>query len=430
MAKLGIYYNIFINYLTFIESNSDLEKSKQKYEEMELKLEQKYSEMSKDIAMREREREMEYLQKKQDLDERDDRLKQMYTDFDSTKEKEMMEISKKIKTTHELIKTVMHLHQDDISNFDGVNISKDSHPPNFSFDITKQVKINESQNSNQDSEEKDKIIIREPLEVFEIEDEMKQMISPDKDSFHDSHDDDRILKAYQPGDRHSRNSDSFPNVFMSPKFKSFEDSHFNGEKLNIDSSNKKSTDNSRDDQLQSQRFSYGAMDFDNESSNQRDIRKKSRVSHLKHPESPEEDEELDYKARLRQSLMASSKPKPSKMHTNQEHDNIDSANSSENAHRKNEHSNSPLNENYNDFEEFTTNYKKKQQEILNEFNSINQNNFHLVNQLANNLNSEDEGEQHSQNSVRMSNKEIEFDAKVTLTSCLTIYLGWTYSLRY
>jgi hypothetical protein len=383
---------------------------------MELKLEQKYSEMSKDIAIREREREMENLQKKHELDERDDRLKQMYKDFDSTKEKEMNEIAKKIKTTHELIKTVMHLHQDDISNFDGVNESKDSHPPNFSFDISKQVKINESQNSNQDSEEKDKIIIREPLEVFEIDDDLKQMNSPDKDSFHDSHD-DKILKAYQPGDRHSRNSDSFPNVFMSPKFKSFEDNQFNGEKLNIDSSNKKSTDNSRDDQLQSQRFSYGAIDFDNESSNQREIRKKSRVTHLKHPESPEEeDEELDYKARLRQSLMASSKSKPSNTQTNKEHDNDDIAsdNSSENIQRKKEHSNSPLNENYNDFEEFTTNYKKKQQEILDEFNSINKNNFHLVNQLAHNLNSEDEGEQHSQNSVRMSNKEIEFDPKVIL----------------
>jgi hypothetical protein len=398
---------------------------------MESKLEQKYSEMSKDIAIREREREMENLQKKHELDERDDRLKQMYKDFDSSKEKEMMEIAKKIKTTHELIKTVMHLHQDDISNFDGVNESKDSHPPNFSFDISKQVKINESQNSNQDSEEKDKIIIREPLEVFEIDDDLKQMNSPDKDLFHDSSD-DKILKAYHPGDKHSRNSDTFPNVFMSPKFKSFEDNQFNGEKLNIDSSNKKSTDNSRDDQLQSQRFSYGAIDFENESSNQREIRKKSRVSHLIHPESPEaEEEELDYKARLRQSLMASFKPKPSKTQINKKHDNDDIAsdNSSKNAQRKNERSHSPLNENYNDFEEFTTNYKKKQQEILDEFNSINKNNFHLVNQLANNLNSEDEGEQHSQNSVRMSNKEIEFDPKVTLTLCLTIYLGWAFSLR-
>lgn len=70
------------------------------------------------------------------------------------------------------------------------------------------------------------------------------MNSPDRDSNHDYQDDDKILKAFHPGDNHSRNRDSFPNVFMSPKFKSFEDNLLNAERLNIESSNKKSSENS------------------------------------------------------------------------------------------------------------------------------------------------------------------------------------------
>lgn len=200
--------------------------------------------MKKDIAMREREREMEHLQRKQEIDEKEDTINKMQRDFETTKEKQMSEISKKIRTTHELIKTVMHLHQDDISNFEGGNVFKHSGPRNLSFDISKQMKINDSQNSNRDSDEKDKVINCEPLEVFDTDDDMKQMNSPDRDSNHDFQDGDKILKAFHPDDNLSRNRDSFPNVFMSPKFKSFEDNLLNSERLNIESSHKKSSENS------------------------------------------------------------------------------------------------------------------------------------------------------------------------------------------
>lgn len=144
--------------VSVLGKNSELEKAKQKYLEMESKLDLKYSEMKKDIAIREREREMEYLQRKQEMDEREDRINKMYKDFDITKEKEMFEISKKIRTTHELIKTVMHLHQDDISSFEGGNVFRHSGSRALSFDISKQSKVNDSQNSNRDSDEKDKVI--------------------------------------------------------------------------------------------------------------------------------------------------------------------------------------------------------------------------------------------------------------------------------
>lgn len=112
----------------------------------------------------------------------------------------------------------------------------------------------------------------------------------------------------------------------------------------------------------------------------------------------------------------------------QSDDDNKSQNDSELAKDKNEYVMSPLNEHYNDFEEFTNNYKKKQQEILDEFSSINKNNFYLVNQLANNLNSEEGEEQNSQNSVRMSNKEIDFDSKVSLLHFLHS-LGRAFALR-
>lgn len=114
----------------------------------------------------------------------------------------------------------------------------------------------------------------------------------------------------------------------------------------------------------------------------------------------------------------------------QSDDDNKSQNDSEHEKGKNEYVMSPLNEHYNDFEEFTNNYKKKQQEILDEFSSINKNNFYLVNQLANNLNSEGEDgdEQNSQNSVRMSNKEIDFDSKVSIIHFYP-FLGCAFAFR-
>ena len=114
--------------------------------------------MQKQMEAREREQEKELLQRKQEMDDREERLNQMYRDFDTGKQRDMNEITKKIRTAHELIKTVMHLHHYDISDFEGGDVFRNPNQRNFSFDITKQVKINESQNSNRDSEEKEKVI--------------------------------------------------------------------------------------------------------------------------------------------------------------------------------------------------------------------------------------------------------------------------------
>lgn len=92
---------------------------------------------------------------------------------------------------------------------------------------------------------------------------------------------------------------------------------------------------------------------------------------------PEEsDKELDYKEKLRQSLETGSKKVSSvQINTSNEQDDIlgpepDNSDYDTDSYHKPEYLMSPLSQNYEDFEEFRNNYKKKQQEMLDELNSM------------------------------------------------------------
>ena len=141
------------------------------------------------------------------------------------------ETLRKIKTTHELVKTVMNLHHEDINCFEESSRKNSHTQKNFSFDISKTLKESDKEQVViENSGDKEKIIIKEPLEVFEIENDNNKdsrFSSGLKDSQkdQDSQSEEQILKAYIPSDdsQGSRNQENLPNVFMSPKFKSFED---------------------------------------------------------------------------------------------------------------------------------------------------------------------------------------------------------------
>lgn len=300
-----------------------------------------------------------------------------------------MEVNKKIKTMHELIKTVMNLHQEDFSCFEKSSNNKVTIAKNFSFDMTRTVKeINNDKDSAHDSssEEKDKIIIKEPLEVFEIENQaasLNEFSSDEKNSSkaNDSQD-DKILKLHNSADfnQQSKKQESQRKVLMSPKFKSFE------ERQDVDKThhNLLNSDYGESSDLGIKK----KLDNSNESSNQRDIRSKNNTSKLgssKFKNSPS-DKELDYKEQLRKSLETGSKNKQSpKGYKNEfSEKNMLSPNESDienGSIQKHEYLMSPLNENYKDIEEFTQNYKRKQQEMLEEFNSMHQDTFNLVHQF-------------------------------------------------
>lgn len=109
--------------------------------------------MSKDIAMREREREMEYIQKVQVLEEKEEKLQKQKSDVEKQKKIDMVEINNKIRATHELVKTVMSLHHEDFTSFEQNSNHKISGPKNFSFDANKVVKeIANDQLSQNESE--------------------------------------------------------------------------------------------------------------------------------------------------------------------------------------------------------------------------------------------------------------------------------------
>lgn len=136
--------------------------------------------MSKEIATREREREIEYLQKLQTLEEREEMFLRQQRDHERQRKLDVIETNKKIKTMHELIKTVMNLHREDIISFEQNSNNKVAEYRAFSFDLSKVVnepEIEDNSMHDSSSDEKDKIIIKEPLEVFELENEQKHHTS-------------------------------------------------------------------------------------------------------------------------------------------------------------------------------------------------------------------------------------------------------------
>lgn len=172
---------------------------------------------------------------------------------------------------------------------------------------------------------------------------------------------------------------------MSPKFKSFDER--DDEKIN---NQEERTD--KDDEYRQYPIKTSInLDMSNESSNQRNIRgKNSKNSSSQFRKSPEA-EKLDYKEQLRKSLEAGSKKQTSvqiRMSINDEHERNDKqtlspigSDNDTDSHAKPEYLMSPLNENYKDIDEFTKHYKQKQQEMLEEFNSMHQDTFNLVHQF-------------------------------------------------
>lgn len=134
-------------------------------------LDNKYSALIKEVVEKEREREHQHAQRMQQLEEREEAFR-IKKELERQRNRNILEANSQIKTLHELVKTVMNLHRDEFSSFEKESRHKGVTAKNFSFDMTKQVKdIEEGLQSENESNsgEKDKIIIREPLEVFEIE---------------------------------------------------------------------------------------------------------------------------------------------------------------------------------------------------------------------------------------------------------------------
>jgi len=171
----------------------------------------------------------------------------------------------------------------------------------FSFSMSKEIKqIGEPSQQNYDEE---KVIIQEPLDVFQIENEMNnnsKFSSEAKDSKKDNNDTDeeQILKAYNhEEDKDSRNNLEFPNIFMSPKFKSFENQLHDEEKFKIVSSGYKSSEKSIEEIKET--LKHSGMEMDNESSNQRQIRTLNNPKTLQ-PSPPAS--QSDHKEELRRLL--------------------------------------------------------------------------------------------------------------------------------
>ena len=120
------------------------------------KLEQKYTDLSKEIAAKDRERELEYFQKSHELDEKEEKLKIQMEELMTRKKSDVLEINNKIKTLHELVKTVMILHQEEFIHFEQRS-SRKSESHKFSFDlngIINRLPTDAVLNNEQSSDEK------------------------------------------------------------------------------------------------------------------------------------------------------------------------------------------------------------------------------------------------------------------------------------
>lgn len=146
------------------------------------------------------------------------------------------------------------------------------------------------------------------------------------------------------------------------------------------------------------------------------------------------DEETDYRERLRKSLLLggnnSKREKQEKADEKEEYSegNILSPSHSDDESDKQKIANlemSPLDENYNNFEEFSINYKIKQQKMIDDFNSMNRQQFELVQHLASKFGDEignekdsdsdesDDQKQEDLDSANESSKDVVFSPKVS-----------------
>lgn len=117
---------------------------------MEMDLERKYLDLKKQLALKEKERELDYTSQLQALSEKEEQIHNKLQGFEVQKHQDVIEVNKKIKTMHELIKTVMNLHHEDFNSFEQSN-NKVTIAKTFSFDMTSTVKeINNDKDSIQD----------------------------------------------------------------------------------------------------------------------------------------------------------------------------------------------------------------------------------------------------------------------------------------
>jgi hypothetical protein len=82
---------------------------------MENKLEQKYAAKNNDFTIQQQEKEAEYQIKLKKLEEREEAMKNQSFSLKVDRSRDINALNKKIKTMHELVKTVMCLHQNEVS---------------------------------------------------------------------------------------------------------------------------------------------------------------------------------------------------------------------------------------------------------------------------------------------------------------------------
>jgi hypothetical protein len=385
------------------------------------------------------EREHEHNQRMHQLEDREEAFRLKRKEIERQKNKEILEANNQIKTLHELVKTVMNLHREEFSSFEKESKHKGVNAKNFSFDMTKNVKDieEEAQSENEtNSGEKDKIIIREPLEMFELENDGSssgiRFNEHEKNSQQNSEEKEGngILGNYSNElilDQACFKEDNGKHkILMSPKFNYFDkeeeekDNEINEEDHNILLSNKS---NSKESPKVHKNIDY-LVDFSNEKYNNDSSSEKKNTN-----------QETDYRERLRQSLLLgannSKREKQEKLAEKEEYseENILSPSHSDGGSDRQKKANlemSPLDDNYDDFEEFRNNYKKKQQEMLEEFNSMNRKQFELVQQFASKLEEDTDKDKQSEtdtnedqkqedlDSANESNKDVVFSPNVSL----------------
>ena len=346
---------------------------------MENKLEQKYAAKNNDFTIQQQEKEAEYQIKLKKLEEREEAMKNQSFSLKVDRSRDINALNKKIKTMHELVKTVMCLHQNEVSWFEKQRSQKPTNAKSFSFDMSKAVKDIEEDSQLfevADNDRKDKIIIEEPLDVFELD--------------NDSHNQESRSSSFGKNSRKASDSKTDENNILLNYSNPFDNRQSDsvilktGAEGSIEQSDSKIENSDEKDDDEQSTSVHKNIDFLDDFVDER---------WSDDSKSENEDKEkpvLDYREQLRKSLQNGTSKKLEKTekqiseHEKKSEGNLLSPTRSEHSNedidpaQKSEYLMSPLNENYDDFDEFRNNFKKKQQEMLEEFNSMNKKQFELV----------------------------------------------------
>ena len=286
----------------------------------------------------------------------------------------------------------MNLSKDELNHFDNNSEYKQNNYKSFSFDLNKVVKQLNKDGAidNQDSDEKDKIIIKEPLEVFEIENASSiSTLQPNKqDTQYDdnskNHEENEILSRFQNNDLMLNEIDSskatseFHERIFSPKFMSVKQE----DEIENILETQESTHNKEANDLEEDKI----QDFALKVSPDKNSRlTKSRESNDFEFPSPASSNNTDYKEKLRQSLETGSK----RLSKNNDDENSDDhilspEDSRDSLIKPHDYQLSPLHEKYANIDELKSSTLKKQEEMMHEIDSIRNQELDIVNQLLNN----------------------------------------------